>query len=167
MASSAVSSANVSAANSGAEDNGDMAFRAKKKKKMTKKEMKERESRRRLRHIEWLVPLLPCTHRTLANTFPGSTPPKEHPIHQTPTTRLKSYVTHRFPRLLATHTHLQEVTEIISCLYITLKRIEDSLDAFGLFGRGHIELHCFTCGNLLRAIRGVYRLDGRWDSFFS
>jgi elongation factor 3 len=57
VASSAVSSANASAANSGAEDNGDMAFRSKKKKKMTKKEQKEREVRRRLRHIEWSVPL--------------------------------------------------------------------------------------------------------------
>ena len=57
VASSAVSSAQASAANSGAEDNGDMAFRAKKKKKMTKKELKEREVRRRLRHIEWLVPV--------------------------------------------------------------------------------------------------------------
>ncbi len=43
-----------SAVNSGAEDNSDMKFRAKKKKKMTKKEVKEREVRRRLRHIEWL-----------------------------------------------------------------------------------------------------------------
>ncbi|CCU75268.1 mRNA-nucleus export ATPase (Elf1)/ABC Transporter [Blumeria hordei DH14] len=51
---SVVSSANVSAGNSGVEDNTDMAFRAKKKKKMTKKELKEREVRRRLRHIEWL-----------------------------------------------------------------------------------------------------------------
>lgn len=54
VASSAVSSATASAVNSGAEDNGDMTFRAKKKKKMTKKELKEREVRRRLRHIEWL-----------------------------------------------------------------------------------------------------------------
>lgn len=53
-ASSAVNSANTSAVNSGAEDNGDMSFRARKKKKMTKKELKEREVRRRLRHIEWL-----------------------------------------------------------------------------------------------------------------
>lgn len=52
--STAVSSAVSSAVNSGVEDNGDLAFRAKKKKKMTKKEMKDRESRRRLRHIEWL-----------------------------------------------------------------------------------------------------------------
>jgi elongation factor 3 len=48
------SSVQSSAVNSGAEDNGDMKFRAKKKKKMTKKEVKEREVRRRLRHIEWL-----------------------------------------------------------------------------------------------------------------
>jgi elongation factor 3 len=54
VASSVVSSANASAVNSGAEDNGDMAFRAKKKKKKTKKELKEQEARRRLRHIEWL-----------------------------------------------------------------------------------------------------------------
>ncbi|KAF4625503.1 hypothetical protein G7Y89_g12667 [Cudoniella acicularis] len=56
-ASSAVNSANTSAVNSGAEDNSDMAFRARKKKKMTKKELKDRESRRRLRHIEWFVSL--------------------------------------------------------------------------------------------------------------
>jgi elongation factor 3 len=43
-----------SAVNSGAEDNGELKFRARKKKKMTKKELKEREVRRRLRHIEWL-----------------------------------------------------------------------------------------------------------------
>lgn len=53
-ASSAVSSATASAVNSGAEDNGDLSFRARKKKKVTKKELKEREVRRRLRHIEWL-----------------------------------------------------------------------------------------------------------------
>jgi elongation factor 3 len=52
--SSAVSSATASAVNSGVEDNGDMNFRAKKKKKMTRAQMKEREVRRRLRHIEWL-----------------------------------------------------------------------------------------------------------------
>lgn len=54
IATSAASSAAPSAVNSGAEDNGDMSFRARKKKKMTKKELKEREVRRRLRHIEWL-----------------------------------------------------------------------------------------------------------------
>ena len=47
---SAVASANAS----GAEDSGDLKFRAAKKKKMTKKQLKEREARRRLRHIEWL-----------------------------------------------------------------------------------------------------------------
>ncbi|KIV94405.1 hypothetical protein PV10_02173 [Exophiala mesophila] len=52
--SSAVSSANASAVNSGAEDNSEMKFRAKKKKKLTRAQMKEREVRRRLRHIEWL-----------------------------------------------------------------------------------------------------------------
>jgi elongation factor 3 len=52
--SSAVSSATASAVNSGAEDNGDMKFKAKKKKKMTRAQQKEREVRRRLRHIEWL-----------------------------------------------------------------------------------------------------------------
>ncbi|RDA86067.1 hypothetical protein CP532_1285 [Ophiocordyceps camponoti-leonardi (nom. inval.)] len=51
---SAASSVPSSAVTSGVEDNGDMAFRARKKKKMTKKEVKEREVRRRLRHIEWL-----------------------------------------------------------------------------------------------------------------
>ncbi|RKF55271.1 prion formation protein 1 [Golovinomyces cichoracearum] len=54
VASSAANSPNISAVNSGAEDNGDMSFRSKKKKKMTKKELKEREVRKRLRHIEWL-----------------------------------------------------------------------------------------------------------------
>jgi elongation factor 3 len=39
---------------SGAEDNGELKFRARKKKKLTKKDLKEREVRRRLRHIEWL-----------------------------------------------------------------------------------------------------------------
>ena len=52
--SSAVSSANASAYNSGAEDNSDMKFKAKKKKKLTRAQMKDREVRRRLRHIEWL-----------------------------------------------------------------------------------------------------------------
>ncbi|KAK4691324.1 elongation factor 3, partial [Lecanoromycetidae sp. Uapishka_2] len=53
--SSAVNSASASAVNSGAEDNGDMKFRVKKKKtKMTKKQLKDQEVRRRLRHIEWL-----------------------------------------------------------------------------------------------------------------
>ncbi|TPX20259.1 hypothetical protein DIZ76_016147 [Coccidioides immitis] len=53
-ASSAVTSANVSAVNSGAEDAGELKFRAKKKKKLTRAQLKEREVRRRLRHIEWL-----------------------------------------------------------------------------------------------------------------
>ncbi|KAI4198276.1 MAG: hypothetical protein LQ346_002816 [Caloplaca aetnensis] len=52
--SSAVSSAAPSANVSGAEDGGDLNFKAKKKKKMTRAQMKEREVRRRLRHIEWL-----------------------------------------------------------------------------------------------------------------
>ncbi|KAL8949763.1 MAG: hypothetical protein Q9222_004162 [Ikaeria aurantiellina] len=52
--SSAVSSAAPSANVSGAEDNGELKFKAKKKKKMTRAQMKEREVRRRLRHIEWL-----------------------------------------------------------------------------------------------------------------
>ncbi|KAF2804360.1 uncharacterized protein BDZ99DRAFT_525947 [Mytilinidion resinicola] len=58
VASSNVSSAAVSAAasavNSEAEGNGDMKFRARKKKKLTRAQLKEREVRRRLRHIEWL-----------------------------------------------------------------------------------------------------------------
>lgn len=41
-----------SAAPSG--DEGDMKFKAKKKKKLTRAQMKDREVRRRLRHIEWL-----------------------------------------------------------------------------------------------------------------
>ncbi|KAL9599069.1 MAG: hypothetical protein Q9219_004103 [cf. Caloplaca sp. 3 TL-2023] len=52
--SSAVSSAAPSANVSGAEDGGELKFKAKKKKKMTRAQMKEREVRRRLRHIEWL-----------------------------------------------------------------------------------------------------------------
>lgn len=36
------------------EAEGDMKFKAKKKKKLTRAQMKEREVRRRLRHIEWL-----------------------------------------------------------------------------------------------------------------
>lgn len=56
VASSAVTSASASAVNSEAEDNGDLQFRARKKKKMTKKELKEREVRRRLRHIECKCP---------------------------------------------------------------------------------------------------------------
>jgi elongation factor 3 len=52
--SSQVSSAAPSAVNSGAEDQGDLKFKAKKKKKMTRAQLKEREVRRRLRHIEWL-----------------------------------------------------------------------------------------------------------------
>ena len=54
VASSAVSSANASAYNTDVEDaDGNVVFKAKKKKKITKKELKEREVRRRLRHIEW------------------------------------------------------------------------------------------------------------------
>ena len=54
VSSSAVSSATASAVNSGAEDQGELKFKAKKKKKMTRAQFKEREVRRRLRHIEWL-----------------------------------------------------------------------------------------------------------------
>ncbi|KAL8826530.1 MAG: hypothetical protein Q9170_007364 [Blastenia crenularia] len=54
IGSSAVSSAAPSANVSGAEDEGDLKFKAKKKKKMTRAQMKEREVRRRLRHMEWL-----------------------------------------------------------------------------------------------------------------
>lgn len=53
-ASSNVTSTAASAVNSGAEDGGDMKFKAKKKKKMTRAQLKEREVRRRLRHIDWL-----------------------------------------------------------------------------------------------------------------
>jgi elongation factor 3 len=53
--SSAAPSAAASAANSEAEGkDGDMKFRARKKKKLTRAQLKEREVRRRLRHIEWL-----------------------------------------------------------------------------------------------------------------
>ncbi|KAJ5612745.1 hypothetical protein N7510_005939 [Penicillium lagena] len=53
-AASANTSAAASAVNSGAEDTGELKFRAKKKKKMTRAQLKDREVRRRLRHIEWL-----------------------------------------------------------------------------------------------------------------
>ena len=51
---SASASASASAVNSGAEDTGELKFKAKKKKKLTRAQLKEREVRRRLRHIEWL-----------------------------------------------------------------------------------------------------------------
>jgi elongation factor 3 len=54
VASSVVSSAAPSAVNSGAEDTGELKFKARKKKKLTRAQMKDREARRRLRHIEWL-----------------------------------------------------------------------------------------------------------------
>lgn len=57
IASSVVSSAAPSAPSSDVElskADGDMSFRAKKKKKTTRAQVKEREVRRRLRHIEWL-----------------------------------------------------------------------------------------------------------------
>lgn len=65
LASSAVASSNVSSAAPStngtpagsaqvSEAEGDMKFKAKKKKKLTRAQMKEREVRRRLRHIEWL-----------------------------------------------------------------------------------------------------------------
>lgn len=53
-ATSAAPSAVPSAVNSGAEDTGELKFKAKKKKKLTRAQLKEREARRRLRHIEWL-----------------------------------------------------------------------------------------------------------------
>lgn len=46
-------SAAPSAVNSG-DEQGELKFRAKKKKKMTRAQMKDRETRRRLRHIEWV-----------------------------------------------------------------------------------------------------------------
>ena len=53
--SSAVSSATASAVNSGDEKDGELKFKARKKKlKLTRAQLKEREVRRRLRHIEWL-----------------------------------------------------------------------------------------------------------------
>ncbi|PYH82217.1 hypothetical protein BO82DRAFT_334062 [Aspergillus uvarum CBS 121591] len=52
-ANSATTSAAASAVNSGAEE-GELKFKARKKKKMTRAQMKEREARRRLRHLEWL-----------------------------------------------------------------------------------------------------------------
>lgn len=52
-ASSAAPSTAPSAVNSG-DEQGELKFRAKKKKKMTRAQQKEREARRRLRHIEWV-----------------------------------------------------------------------------------------------------------------
>lgn len=49
---STVGSPSASAVQSEAE--GDMKFRARKKKKLTRLQLKEREVRRRLRHINWL-----------------------------------------------------------------------------------------------------------------
>lgn len=58
-AASANTSAAPSAVNSGDEEQGELKFRAKKKKKMTRAQMKDREVRRRLRYIEWVsIPLL-------------------------------------------------------------------------------------------------------------
>lgn len=55
VASSAVTSADVSAVNSGTEEPaGELKFRSKKKKKLTRAQVKEREVRRRLRYIDWL-----------------------------------------------------------------------------------------------------------------
>ncbi|KAH9845937.1 Chromo (CHRromatin Organization MOdifier) domain [Teratosphaeria destructans] len=65
IASSAVQSSNVSSAAPStngtpsasaqvSEAEGDMKFKAKKKKKLTRQQLKDREVRRRLRHIEWL-----------------------------------------------------------------------------------------------------------------
>ncbi|KAL5363016.1 P-loop containing nucleoside triphosphate hydrolase protein [Aspergillus floccosus] len=53
-ATSAATSAAPSAVNSGAEDQGELKFKARKKKKLTRAQIKEREARRRLRHLEWL-----------------------------------------------------------------------------------------------------------------
>ncbi|KAB8232057.1 putative mRNA-nucleus export ATPase (Elf1) [Aspergillus alliaceus] len=53
-ANSTTTSAAASAVNSGAEEQGELKFKARKKKKMTRAQLKERETRRRLRHIEWL-----------------------------------------------------------------------------------------------------------------
>jgi elongation factor 3 len=58
VANSAATSAAPSAVNSGAEDQGELKFKARKKKKMTRAQLKEREARRRLRHLEWYVPYL-------------------------------------------------------------------------------------------------------------
>ncbi|OJJ97527.1 hypothetical protein ASPACDRAFT_123456 [Aspergillus aculeatus ATCC 16872] len=52
-ANSTTTSAAASAVNSGAEE-GELKFKARKKKKMTRAQIKEREARRRLRHLEWL-----------------------------------------------------------------------------------------------------------------
>jgi elongation factor 3 len=56
----ATGSANTSAAPSAApsDNEGELNFRAKKKKKMTRAQQKERETRRRLRYIEWVSFLL-------------------------------------------------------------------------------------------------------------
>ena len=54
---STATSAAASAVNSGAEEPGELKFKAKKKKKLTRAQLKEREARRRLRHLEWYVSL--------------------------------------------------------------------------------------------------------------
>ncbi|OJJ69065.1 hypothetical protein ASPBRDRAFT_46351 [Aspergillus brasiliensis CBS 101740] len=54
---STATSAAASAVNSGAEEQGELKFKAKKKKKLTRAQLKEREARRRLRHLEWYVSL--------------------------------------------------------------------------------------------------------------
>lgn len=76
---SANTSAAPSAVNSGAEDQGELKFRAKKKKKMTRAQMKEREARRRLRHIEWVSFFSRVSMNSLTNVSFSSTPPRAPP----------------------------------------------------------------------------------------
>ena len=102
--SSAVSSATASAVNSGDEKDGELKFKARKKKtKLTRAQMKEREARRRLRHIEWLNSAKVCffpPHAACSWWHPGKNhkPPcpmlttmfvhcREPPTHPTQMTR--------------------------------------------------------------------------------
>jgi elongation factor 3 len=79
LAGSRVTSASASAVNSEAED-GDMNFKAKKKRKMTKKQLKEQEVRRRLRYIEWYVHFLFGVHHQHRSTDPPQAQqPQRHP----------------------------------------------------------------------------------------
>lgn len=107
VASSAVSSATASAVNSGAEDTGELAFRAKKKKKMTKKEKKDQEVRRRLRHIEWFVShTSTLTHLLNTNLKPQAQLPQRHP--PLPRYRRRGGIELRSPHLTLTPSCLWE-----------------------------------------------------------
>ena len=93
--SSAAPSAAASAANSEAEGkDGDMKFRARKKKKLTRAQLKEREVRRRLRHIEWLNSPKASKLYALVHILDGTlmlTIDRVPHIHQTRMTKHRGY----------------------------------------------------------------------------